>query len=428
MDRRRFLFGALAGGAVWSAMPLGALRASGLARIPAEFEPTRAVWLGNYPDDAEMLAANTRIAAALMPHVEVKLLAQDDAQLRKAREGMRAAGVDVARMAFLVHPDAPYFIRDYNVFAHDADGKLAAVDFRWNTYGLPGWCRDHLYPDDAAKAEQCAKYVDPKDGDVDRWMAAQVGAAMVESTLFMEGGAIEVNGQGVLLISEPLALQRNPGMDKAAIERALLALPGMRKVIWLAEGLADDPHMMATITGDYVGYGAGGHTDEFVRFADARTILLAWVPEGAAHPVDAINRERMVRNLAILEAATDQDGRPFDIVKLPMPTPVEREVVVLEKPERRTDWTADVFPKSEGRKVGDKLVHVAAASYLNYVVANNLVLLPGYTAHGTSAAHEEEVATIMRKAFPGREIAFIDVLRLNWSGGGIHCATCSQPA
>lgn len=88
----------------------------------------------------------------------------------------------------------------------------------------------------------------------------------------------------------------------------------------------------------------------------------------------------------------------------------------------------DVFPATEGRRVGDKVIHVAAASYLNYVVANDLVLLPSYVAEGTPQAVEDQVGDIMARAFPGRTIKFIDAARLNWVGGGIHCATNSQPA
>ena len=98
-----------------------------------------------------------------------------------------------------------------------------------------------------------------------------------------------------------------------------------------------------------------------------------------------------------------------------------------EKAKDWSTWTAGVFPGAEGRKVGDQLTHVAASSYLNYVVANGVVLLPDYTKHGTPAAVQDRVRKIFKAAFPRRDIAFIDVTHLNWAGGGIHCATCNEP-
>src|SRR5690349_21136042 len=97
--------------------------------------------------------------------------------------------------------------------------------------------------------------------------------------------------------------------------------------------------------------GAKRHTDEFVRFAADRSILLAWVDERQAelHPVSRITRERMMRNFEILSEATDQNGRPFRVLRVPMPAVVERPVV-LSAPERATDaWTSASFPPSEGR-------------------------------------------------------------------------------
>jgi agmatine deiminase len=251
-----------------------------------------------------------------------------------------------------------------------------------------------------------------------------------DSDLNLEGGAIEVNGRGVLLVSEPLLMQRNRGRSKAELDAALRRLPGIERTIWLGAGVADDPQMRATITGDYVGFGTGGHTDEFVRFADPRTILLAWVDEADAdlHPVNRITRERMRVNFEILSKSRDVNGRPFRIVKVPMPRPVEREVELLSSASGPLDWWAAVFPASERRQVRDRVRHVAAASYLNYLVVNRAVLIPTYVAHGTPAAVEARVAALFRAAFPGRELTFIDALRLNWEGGGIHCATCQQPA
>ena len=150
-----------------------------------------------------------------------------------------------------------------------------------------------------------------KQDGLERSLARGWNAAVVASSLCLENACIEVNGKGVLLISEPLALERNPGRSRDELERALLDIPGVSKVIWLGDGLAQDPLEMSTIEGRYVGLGAGGHTDEFVRFADPRTMLLAWVEEDRVgeHPLNRINRRTNAAELRH-PRARDRSGRP----------------------------------------------------------------------------------------------------------------------
>jgi agmatine deiminase len=191
---------------------------------------------------------------------------------------------------------------------------------------------------------------------------------------------------------------------------------------------AEDPHLKRTITGNYVGIGTGGHVDEYVRFAGPRTILLAWVEdhEIGDHPLNVINRERMERNLARLSAARDQDGRPFRIVKVPLPKIIEREETIVERSSDELFFSASSFPTSEGRKAGDKVTRVASTSYLNFLICNGLVLLPTYVKDGTPPEVERKVQRIFADALPRHEIRFIDVTAINWGGGGIHCATLSE--
>jgi agmatine deiminase len=260
-------------------------------------------------------------------------------------------------------------------------------------------------------------------------LAAPLKASVIPSSLFLENATFEVNGRGVLLISESLALERNPGMTREQIEVQLQAIPGVKKVIWLAEGVAEDPLGISTIEGNYVGIGAGGHTDEFVRFVDASTIFLAWeeAPGPQAHPVQRINHERMTRNYNILAHATDQDGKPFRVVKVPQPAVVQQPLKLLGKDDHATMWHNTAFPASEGRKEGDAVIQVASATYLNFLIANDVVLVPSYVQDGTDPAVEKRVAQLFQDAPPGRTIKFIRCTPLNYHGGGIHCATLSEP-
>ena len=235
-----------------------------------------------------------------------------------------------------------------------------------------------------------------------------------------------------MIANEALLRSRNPGRSRAELERTLLQLPGVRKVLWLPEGPAEDPHLRSTITGSYVGWGTGGHTDQFVRFADAHTVLLAWVSQAQAdaHPVARLTRERMKRNLEILSRATDADGRPLRIVKVPMPHTLERPVMLSAQANTTysEQWSPHDFPADEERDDGDMVTQVAPASYLNFVVANGVVLLPDYLPHGTPAATQNKVRQIFERSFPGRRVVFVDSAAGNWNAGGPHCATLSQPA
>jgi agmatine deiminase len=397
-------------------------------RQPAEFERQSVVWMCPDPDEAEYGPIYARLIGALEPHVRVNILVRDERTRDRVRESLTVLGAPLRNTAWFTSPLATTFIRDGAVFLTDGSGGIRVLDLKWSTYGLEEWC-GRLHEGDPKGTAGCLRFADEAQDGIDRWFAGAVGGAVVESGLRLENACFESNGAGVVLIGERLALGRNPGWSREGIEAALLAIPGVSKVIWLGEGLAEDPLEISTITGDYIGMGANGHTDEFVRFAGARTVLLAWVDEEAAraHPVAAINRERMVRNFEILSRATDASGRPFRVLRVPMPRAVER-ARVLSAPERATDaWTSANFPAREGRKPGDTVMQVAPASYLNSLVANGVVLVPSFVEDGTPREVEERVRATLAGAFPGRSIEFIRCTPMNWHGGGIHCATLSQP-
>ena len=397
-------------------------------RQPAEFEPQAGIWMGAEPENPEFMHVTAQMTKAFLPHVAVNFLLRDDASLTATREGLRRDGVPIDSVTFFVDSLATFFCRDATLFLTSQDGRLGVLDLKWSLYGLPGWCWK-LHPDEPERATKCASYANDGQDALDLWFAESKKAAVIPTSLYLENACIEVNGKGVLLITEPLALERNPGRSRAQIEAALLSFPGVTKVIWLANGLAEDPLEMSTIDGDYVGLGAGGHTDEYIRFADASTILLAWVDESrvAEHPLNRINHERMQANYDILAASTDQDGKPFRLVKIPMPSVLERKVKLVSNEDESSSWTVGNFPASEGRKAGDEVTQVAAASYLNLVIANELVLVPSFVQDGTPREVEEQVRDLLSGAFPGRAIEFLRVTPLNWNGGGPHCATLSEP-
>jgi agmatine deiminase len=406
LARRAFL--AAAAAAPLHAEPLP----SGFA---ADFDPAAAVWLSHAPGHE---AITRGLANALQAHVRLRFLVPDAASADAVRPWVQAPA-DI-----VVEPAATYFLRDVAVFTRGP----AIVDFHASQYGAAAWC-ERRWPQasDRAACRLHARTRAAEHDALDRLLAARMGWPLHATTLALEGGAFEVNGRGVVIANEELHRTRNPGLSRAEVERELRRLPGIRKVIWLTAGLAEDVHLRGTIAGPYVAWGAGGHTDQFVRFADERTVLLAWPDED--HPVARLSRHRMRRNLAVLSTATDADGRRLRVVKVPMPRIVQRRVMVSAAPDNGASehWSLDHFAPHESRRVGDALWQVATASYLNFVVANGAVVLPDFVPHGTPPALQARVKRLFERVFPGRRVSFVNAITAHWVGGGPHCATLNQP-
>jgi agmatine deiminase len=397
-------------------------------RISAEFEPTKAIWLGYDVGHKELTVA---LVKALKPYVSLKLVSVDAANNSSARDLLVSNGIALDNVEFLTEPKSLFFCRDVAVFANAPKKPLNAIIFRWQYYGMPGWCK-RRHGEKSERLNECIGAAVSNKNDFGEALARQASVQTLQSNLIIEGGAIETNGKGLILANESLVMQRNPGRNRVALEHEYLALPGVQKVIWLPEGLAEDPHLRATIIGNYVGWGTGGHTDEFVRFTDARTVMLAWPNDAdvATHPVARLNRQRMQRCFNVLSKATDVEGKRLNVLKVPMPKVIERPVFLtaLADGARSAEWSADYFPDAERRREGDRLIQVAAASYMNFIIANGVVVVPSYIAHGTPRTTEARVIKMFEAAFPGRKIQLIDAIGANWVGGGPHCATLREPA
>lgn len=399
-------------------------------RFPGEFEPQEAIWLA-WEGDSAYDAVSVSMIRSLLPHVQVKMAVDNDSLLRVCRHHLDSLHIDTSAIAFHVVPGAEFWMRDGGATYVVKDSTLNAVDFGWNTYALHDWLLA-LFEGDTLRADTVAA-MDPsaQRGITDSLCATAEGIPMMKSWFRIEGGALESNGRGTLILNEPLTLQRNHDVSKDSIAHELEHVLGATNIIWLPHGLAEDPHMWGTIAPGYFGMGAGGHTDEYVRFADAHTIMLAWVPENEqdADPVSRLNHDRMSANYAVLAKAMDQDGEPFRILKVPVPDPRTRTTIMLEPKQWDDSFNvpASAFRKKDGWAAGDTALRVAAASYMNFLVTNDAVLLPTYVAAGSSRAKEEEVKRLFTEAFPGRELIMLDAMALNWHGGGIHCGTQQLP-
>jgi agmatine deiminase len=403
--------------------------------MPAEWEQQDAVWLGweadsslgFYPVVAEMIKT-------LTPTVTVKIAFDSDSLMQTAKNYLKRQQVDTSNIRFYVMPGDRYWIRDHGAaFLINREGELGVADFDWNLYGFPQFLKEKNNNNQDSVNKYLNKILPSinKSGAVDSLMAVAEGAKIFKTKVVTEGGNIEVNGKGTLIVCESAMKNRNPELTKEFMESELKNVLGVSTVIWIKQGLAEDPNgFYRRIIGNYVGGGVQ-HSDEFVRFSNANTILLAWVDEAEKdlNPINKMNYQRLNETFQTLKNATDQDGKPFNIVKVPLPDLITKKIVAIQDYTSKVsyDIPANRFYISEAPKVGDTLLRVPASSYLNYLVTNGLVLISSYTSEGSSKEKEDRVRKIFEEQFPKRKIVFINAMPQNWHGGGIHCSTQQQP-
>ncbi len=196
--------------------------------------------------------------------------------------------------------------------------------------------------------------------------------------IVLEGGSIDVNGKGTIITTKECLLskvqQRNPGLKKKDIESIFNKYLGAKNTIWLNKGIAgDDTH---------------GHIDDIARFIDTNKIFLAY-----EYNKKDKNFKPLDENYKILNISKDQNGKKITIIKLPMPKPI-----FIEKTR-------------------------VPASYLNFYIANKIVLVPVF-----KDKNDKKVLKIFKRNFRNRKIIPIDCLDLIWGFGAIHCMTQQEPA
>jgi agmatine deiminase len=337
------------------------------AVMPAEWEKHAATWLAwphNLRDWPGKFAPIPWVYAEIVRRVSagetVRLLTGTAALEAKARRVLSAAGVSAARVEFHRVPTDRVWTRDSGpIFVRRGAGGRAIAHFRFNAWAkYPDFRRDLRIPERAARA---------------------LGVPLLPTGgVVLEGGAIDVNGRGSILVTEECLLDpsvqvRNPGFGRAEYEKVFREVLGAGNAIWLGRGIAgDDTH---------------GHVDDLARFAGPRTILLCdeTDPSDANYAALRENRER-------LKSARLEDGSRPEVVPLPMPDPV-------------------VFR-------GQRL----PASYANFYVCNAAVLVP------TFDDPQDRVALgVLGEVFGDREVIGICARDLVWGLGTLHCLSQQEP-
>ncbi|MGH7785576.1 MAG: agmatine deiminase family protein, partial [Candidatus Binatia bacterium] len=233
---------------------------------------------------------------------------------------------------------------------------LALIDWRYNAWGgkYPPWEQDDLVP---------------------QRLAALLGRPVFSPGIVMEGGSIDVDGRGTLLTTEACLLNpnRNPHLDRRAIEQHLGDYLGVRRVLWLGDGIVGDD--------------TDGHVDDLTRFVAPGVVVTVVEPD----PADP-NHALLHDNLQRLRSLRDASEQPLQIVELPMPQPIEHE--------------------------GTRL----PASYANFYIGNAVVLAPIFGGPRDAVALDT-----LRRLFPDRRVVGIDAVDLVWGLGAFHCLTQQQP-
>lgn len=385
-------------------------------RMPAEWEPQEKVWLTWFGQERRD-TVSCDIVKALSPNVKLTMNVESEGMKTNAIKFMTEHGIDASKLEFVIDPFIDFFVRDYAVFVKDKSDKLQIVDFAYSSYGR--------YPQLTGKP---LPELEKKFGLWEERLAQQLSLPIIRSEYYFEGGGIESNGRGTLLVIKDMAIQRNPDRSVIEIENELKRTLGARKIIWLEKGLAEDKSYPngAPFFENYYGGGANMHVDELARFVNETTVVLPYVDkkESEKSPVDKLNFPMFEANLKILQEARTADGNRIKVVRIPMPEAEQLKFTIT------VDATNIKTYERNGFKNGDTIYRIPAASYANFFVTNKVVLIPKYWKEGMSESQkqkDEEARNTLAKLFPGREIIQIFSLGINRGGGGIHCATRELP-
>jgi len=344
-------------------------------RMPAEWEPHHATWIGwphntsDWPGKfAPIPWVYCEITRALAPGELVRILVNSPAHERRARRVLeQGGGVDIGRVEFIRFPTNRGWTRDFGpIFVRaNRPPALAIAKFRFNAWAkYPDWKLDDRV---AARAAARLKV---------RLFPVRAGPG--DRDVVLEGGSIDVNGRGTVLTTEECLLDqavqvRNPGLGRAELEAVLKAHLGATNVLWLGKGIAgDDTH---------------GHVDDLCRFIDSRTVVLCreTSPKDANYRALEENRER-------LAGMRLEDGSKIEVVDLPMPSPLYFE--------------------------GQRL----PASYANFYIANAAVLMPTF-----NDPKDRVALGILAELIKDRPVVGIHAVDLVWGLGTLHCLTQQEP-
>lgn len=348
-------------------------------RMPAEWEPHIGCWMlwpersDNWRSGAKPAQHAFAAVAAAIAQGEPVTVCASPAQYLIARDMLDPS----VRLVEMTSNDS--WIRDCGpTFVVNDAGAVRGIDWKFNAWGgLAGglyfpWDQDDLVGEKVIELERDDRYA---------------------PGFILEGGSIDVDGQGTLLTTEECLLNpnRNPDKSRAEIEKYLCDYLNLEKIIWLEKGVYLDE--------------TSGHTDNFCRFVAPGEVVLTWT-EDRSDPQYAISAGALER----LEKATDARGRRLNIHKLIAPKPV----LITAEEAAGVDKVAGTLPREAGNRL--------AASYVNFYIANDVIVMPRFNDPADGPAQDA-----LAKLFPTRRIVSVPGREILLGGGNIHCITQQEP-
>jgi agmatine deiminase len=336
--------------------------------MPAEWEPHAATWLAwphklaTWPGKFEPVPhVYAQLVRALSDGGEpVHILVNNGQMEAAALAVLKEHRADASTVRFFRIPTNDVWVRDHGpifVRREAPSPRLVAIDWGYNSWGgkYPPFDLDDVTPQRIAEALELP---------------------VVDGHMILEGGSIDVNGEGVLLTTEACLLNpnRNPHLTREQIEERLRDFLGVRKILWLGDGIEGDD--------------TDGHVDDLTRFVNPGTIVTVVESDEAD-----VNFKPLRENLERLREMTDLKGSKFEVVELPMPNPIEYDDQRLP------------------------------ASYANFYIGNGTVAVPTYD----SGKKDSEAVGLLQELFPNRKVVGIRSTDLVWGLGSFHCITQQQP-
>lgn len=333
---------------------------------PAEWEPHSACWLA-WPSHRDLWLAQLEavqsefvdLCQAIAQSEKLEILVLDEASEKIARDRLGNLPVSLHRIPFgdiWMRDIAPIFTVGSVGSIGSERTQLAALNFIWN-----GWGEKYLLEHDDQVAERITKSLDVHTFSFP-WI--------------LEGGAVEVDGQGTCLTTRQCLLNqnRNPHMSQAEIEAGLCGALGVEKILWLDRGLLNDH--------------TDGHIDTIARFVAPGVVVCMYVQDS-----DDPNSEVFAEIATQLSAFTDARGQKLEVIEIPSPG------LVL-------DPDGEIMP----------------ASYLNFYIANDHVVVPIY-----GSKYDEKAVEAIAACFPQHKTIGLSAKHILLGGGAFHCITQQQP-
>ncbi|MGD0643460.1 MAG: agmatine deiminase family protein [Candidatus Bathyarchaeia archaeon] len=332
--------------------------------MPAEWKKHEAVWLAwpydptTFPNRVEMVEGTyVQIVKEIHESEQVNLFVTDKGMKEKAIKLFKKENINLNKIHFFIFDYADVWFRDYGpIFVKNKNHELAMIHWNFNSWG--------------------EKYQELlKDKQIPDIINQKMALKCFKPGMVLEGGSVDVNGEGTLLTTEQCLLNknRNPRLDKKQIETFLTDYLGVKHFIWLKKGIMGDD--------------TDGHIDDIARFVNPTTIVYAYQEDKNDEEYSILKE-----NYEILSQSVDQNGEKMKVVKLPMPR------VLSDK--------------------GSRL----PASYTNFYIGNGKVLLPLF-----EHKNDETALSTLQELFPKRKVVGIKCVDLLYGFGTIHCITQQQP-